>query len=513
VATPGAGKAGLALAGRDGRWIAAEQQARALLGRDAEELGHCLVEAVLHPEDASAERARHAQLLSGALREYRAELRLVAGDGRLLWAVVEGRPAAGPAGRPEALVLLMADVSARRRLEAGGTGWALRSAEVDDAGAMVAVRDPEGRFVRVNAAFEERFRVSGEVLLGRADSYLFPLAVATALVAADAAARAAPGVIEGQDEVPLADGDHPLVAFRFALLGPTGVACGVCTVWGEPADRDAAAALADRLFAREREARAQAARRLAGLVAAEAAARAAALSRLPEFVAGAGEGLRVEPPPAAPGVDAERATRAEAERDRLAAELEERRGADAAGAGVAAAAETARAQAQAELAEALGEAARLRHQSTSHVAERERLTRELREAEAAREHVAREVAEAGAERDRLAVQAAEAGAERDRWAVQAAEVGTERDRLAVQAAEAGAERDRLLRELERLRAEREPAPAPAETPSPPTPATAPSPVGVGRFSRDVADARGQAPPSPWRSFGRRLLGHRRSRDP
>jgi PAS domain S-box-containing protein len=470
AATPGAGRAGLALAGRDGRWRAVEPELCAILGRDEEELGHCLVDAVLHPEDAPAERARHAQLLGGALREYRAELRLAAGDGAVVWAAVEGRVAVGAAGSPEALVLLMADASARRRLEAAGTGWASDADEVDDAAALVAIRDPDGRYVRVGRSFEERFRIRGDVLRGRPDSYLFPLAVATALQAQDGLARGAPGIVEGRDVIPLADGDHPFAAFRFALLGPSGVPCGVCTVWGEPEAGDSASALAERLYERERAARAEAAGTLSDLAAAEAAAHDAAAARLPAFVAAAGEGLQLTsrpviatppavaasppapestappswPRPVTPPSDSEVAS--ERERDALAAEL----------------------------ADVTADAAARREEAEAVAAHRDALAREVDAVRAEAEAVA-------AERDALA---------REMRAVRA------------EAEAVAAERDALARS-------REEAPVAAAEPLAAT--VAPPAVGVGRFSQDVAQARDQAPPSPWRSFGKRLLGHRRAR--
>src|SRR5437588_719194 len=206
--------------------MAAESEVCRILGRGEDELRRSPVEAALHPDDASAERARHEQLLSGTLQAYRAELRWVRAGGDEAWALVEGRSVAGAGGAPAAVVLLVADVSGRRRLEAGVVVWTQTDAELDHAGALVSLKDAAGRFVAVNAAYEDRFRVSGAVLRGRDDAYLFPLATATALEAHDALARDSAGLVEGRDVVPLADGDHEFIAFRFALGGPAGKAAG-----------------------------------------------------------------------------------------------------------------------------------------------------------------------------------------------------------------------------------------------------------------------------------------------
>src|SRR5207249_8191147 len=111
-------------------------------------------------------------------------------------------------------------VTARRRIELGGSGWADGAPELDDGTALVAIKDLDGRYQRVNAAFEERFRVRDELLRERDDGYLFPAITAGALRSNDALAVRATGLVEGRDVLPLADGDHEFAAFRFPLLGP-----------------------------------------------------------------------------------------------------------------------------------------------------------------------------------------------------------------------------------------------------------------------------------------------------
>jgi PAS domain S-box-containing protein len=281
---------------RDSRWVTAEDELCEVLGRRPEELSGALVDDVLHPDDAASERTRHGQLLRGALRSYRAELRALRGDGEAVWVTVGGQVALGAGGAPEGFLLALQDISARRALEAAGSGWATGEGELDGAG-LVAVKDASGRYVRVSAGFQERFRVSEEVLRGRDDGYLFPPATAAALRANDVLALEAAGVMEGRDVLPLADGDHAFVALRFGLAGAAGNPCGGCTVWAEPAARDAAAALADRLLARERQAREAAARTLAELLSAECAGERAVQARAAAFVNRLGRGLRLDTAP------------------------------------------------------------------------------------------------------------------------------------------------------------------------------------------------------------------------
>jgi PAS domain S-box-containing protein len=289
--------------GPEGRWLAVEAELCEIVGKGEAELAHSLVDGLLHPTDRADEGARHRQVLSGALEAYRARVQLVRGDGESAWAVVDGRPALDAEGRCAGVALVVTDVTSRRRVELGGSGWADDAAELDDGTALVAVKDLEGRYVRVNAAFEERFRVSDELLRGRDDGYLFPAITAGALRSNDALAVRGTGLVEGRDVLPMSDGDHGFAAFRFPLLGPAGTPCGVCAVWAEPAQRDAAAALAERLLAHDRRARQEAARALAELTAREETARRAGLARLPPFLEGCEAGVHVADvsPAAEPG--------------------------------------------------------------------------------------------------------------------------------------------------------------------------------------------------------------------
>jgi PAS domain S-box-containing protein len=287
--------AGLGVVGPEGRWLAAEAELCDVVGRAEGELAHSPVEDVVHPDDRTGEATRHRQVLDGALDAYRARVQLERGDGEPAWAMVDGRPALDAEGRRGGVLLVVTDVTPRRRLELGGVGWADDAADLEHATALVAVKDLDGTYLRVNRAFEERFRVSHELLRGHEDSYLFPPIAAGALRSNDALALRGTGLVEGRDALPLGDGDHGFAAFRFPLLGPAGTPCGVCAVWAEPEQRDAAAALAERLLAHDRRARHEASRGLDELAGREEAARRGALARLPTFLP---EGLHVSDPPA-----------------------------------------------------------------------------------------------------------------------------------------------------------------------------------------------------------------------
>ena len=81
-----------------------------LIGRKLDEL--------THPADVGAEGERLESLLSGAIRTYEVEKRLVRSNGEVAWVLLGGSMVRDDAGRPAYLIAQLIDITERRRVEA-----------------------------------------------------------------------------------------------------------------------------------------------------------------------------------------------------------------------------------------------------------------------------------------------------------------------------------------------------------------------------------------------------------
>lgn len=322
----GAVAPGCALLGSDGGWAVVDEALCALLGRTREQLTAAPVGDVFNPADLAREKVHLEQLLAGGLLTFRSEARLLHSDGSAIWALLDATAIHDQAGEARCLLQLQ-DISARKRLETLGTGWALADDALDDPAVLVTVKSADGAFQRVNDRFAELFSVNDERLRGRRDDYLFPHAIAASLREKDLEALAEPsGRLDAEDAVPQPEGDRALVSARIVLAGASGLPNGLVWIAAEPADRERLEAMAARLFEAEQQARRRAAAERAALLENERSSRAIAAesrARLLERAAALGiEGMPAEEEPAGEVeaaehlelVAAERAARAEVER-------------------------------------------------------------------------------------------------------------------------------------------------------------------------------------------------------
>ncbi|HEX5984554.1 MAG TPA: PAS domain S-box protein [Solirubrobacterales bacterium] len=137
----------------EGTYLYVSHAASRLYGWEPEQMVGRSAFEYIHPEDLAATRAGQAELIGGASEEITAEYRMRCADGRYLW--VEGRVKAvrDEAGKIVGLQAATRDIGARRQTEAE-----LRQAKemfelaFSAAPIGMALFDPEGRWLRVNAA-------------------------------------------------------------------------------------------------------------------------------------------------------------------------------------------------------------------------------------------------------------------------------------------------------------------------------------------------------------------------
>ena len=296
------GLIGTALVDSQGAWEVVDERLCELLSRPEAELLSRSASQVFVPEDEPRERERLNQLLSGSLPSYRSEARLVQADGSSICALLEA--VAVDDGEAVRCLFQLQDVTARKNLEAAGTGWALAAEDLDEGAVLVAVKGLDGLHVRINSHFARAFAVSDERLRGRGDEYLFPATVAAALREGDReAVAAAPEAVERVDAIPRASGDEPMCFARFALRGATAQPYAVCTLAVEPSEREALGVQLERLLAREHAAQEEAREMRERLLAEEESDRSDSAQAREQVLAGMSSSTVATLPDAVPAVE------------------------------------------------------------------------------------------------------------------------------------------------------------------------------------------------------------------
>jgi PAS domain S-box-containing protein len=108
---------GLAHVAPDGRWLEINDKLCGISGYSREELLGMTYRDVMHPDDLEAGLERLGRLIRGESGPYSAEARYVRKDGSRIWARVSVSLLRGPSGKPERLVCVAEDITARKLRE------------------------------------------------------------------------------------------------------------------------------------------------------------------------------------------------------------------------------------------------------------------------------------------------------------------------------------------------------------------------------------------------------------
>ena len=232
---------GMALVDLEGRWLRLNRAIAQMLGYTEAELRSKTLGALNHQEDVDLDRPFIRELLAGRRRSYAIEKRLVHADGRVLHVLAHVSLMHGDGERPLYFLVQLVDLSERRRAEAERRAGEQRlQAIVDNAPALIFVKDLHQRYVLVNRRWEELFGVSSETALGRTAAEVLPPAKASRL--ADDLDREviATGVpLEDQSTIagPAGDADREFLMVKFPLFGPDGSISGVCSIATDVTER------------------------------------------------------------------------------------------------------------------------------------------------------------------------------------------------------------------------------------------------------------------------------------
>lgn len=101
---------------------------------------------------------------------------------------------------------------------------------LDNATAVVYLKDTQGRYILINHRHEVLFHIKKDEISGKTDHDIFPRETADKFMANDRKALETLGPLEFEEEVPQDDGNHTYISIKFPLVDPLGVPYGVCGI-------------------------------------------------------------------------------------------------------------------------------------------------------------------------------------------------------------------------------------------------------------------------------------------
>ena len=128
-------------------------------------------------------------------------------------------------------LLTLTDVTGLQRAEqAQRESEALLHNILDNMPAVVFLKDRDGRYLRINRPFAERFGLTPEQVIGKTDLDLFPADVAAGFQANDRAAWETGQAVEREEVAPYVDGPHTSIVLKVPLRDTGGAMYAVCGV-------------------------------------------------------------------------------------------------------------------------------------------------------------------------------------------------------------------------------------------------------------------------------------------
>ena len=108
---------------------------------------------------------------------------------------------------------------------------------LDNATAVIYLKDPEGRYLLTNRHFDAVFNKQGIDVLGKTDHILFPDDIAEAVRSNDQKVLTAGLPLEMEELIPHQDGMHTYLSVKFPLLDNAGIPNGICGIATDITDR------------------------------------------------------------------------------------------------------------------------------------------------------------------------------------------------------------------------------------------------------------------------------------
>jgi diguanylate cyclase (GGDEF)-like protein/PAS domain S-box-containing protein len=152
---------GIALIGLDGGWIQVNDAFCALLGYTREELLTRDFSALTHEEDRAADQLHSHELIEARSQSFQVDKRYLHATGAPVWVRVAVSLGRDSEQKPAFFVVLSEDINAQRLAEIEARVFFENSLD------LLAIADVEGRFLRLNPAWEHVLGYSAEELKSR----------------------------------------------------------------------------------------------------------------------------------------------------------------------------------------------------------------------------------------------------------------------------------------------------------------------------------------------------------
>jgi len=154
---------GIVQAGMDGRFMSTNSALQAMMGYSGEELASMKVADLSHPDYVDADRKALGELAAGEREMYEVEKRYIRKDGQEIWGKVTASLIRDGEGRPQSLIGLIEDITARREAE---TQLRTLSRAIEASPVSVVIADRDAIVQYVNPMFSKITGYSRQEAIG-----------------------------------------------------------------------------------------------------------------------------------------------------------------------------------------------------------------------------------------------------------------------------------------------------------------------------------------------------------
>jgi len=174
-------------------------------------------------------------------KPYNLDCRVILDSGKQVICHVAGKVEFDATNQPIRMLGTIQDITGRKQAEI-----ALRESEerlrgiMDNASAVIFLKDTAGRYLLVNALYEKLFHISNEAIQGKTDHDIFPQEMADAFIEGDRKVIQSGLPLEVEERVPQDDGIHTYISVKFPLRSASGEIYAVCGIATDITGRKAA---------------------------------------------------------------------------------------------------------------------------------------------------------------------------------------------------------------------------------------------------------------------------------